>query len=111
MLITSMIRTLFASLLLCGALTAGPSWRLLDEFISPASEGYDCHSSSLIETEAGKLCAAWKAKKGQSYGAWVSLFDGLVHMIYAHAPIPHKEMRIKHIVIDTTTITTTGGSR
>lgn len=71
-----MIRAVFTSLLLCGSLAASPSWRLLDEFISPASSEYDCHSSSLIETEANNLCAAWKAKKGQSYGAWVSLFDG-----------------------------------
>jgi predicted neuraminidase len=80
-----MVKKLFALLLLCGSLAAN-DWRLKEEFLSPAREEYDCHSSCIIETSPGHLCAAWKAKSGQgfsnrdlkggSFGAWVSLYDG-----------------------------------
>lgn len=52
-------------------------------FISPETEDFDCHSSCLIETSPGILCAVWKGGPGkgmsnsdmkQGVGVWSSLF-------------------------------------
>jgi predicted neuraminidase len=80
------MKKFLSSLLLSGSLFANEPWILKKEFLSPACEEYDCHSSSIIETSPGHLCAAWKAGVGQGFsnctmkgniGAWVSLFDGI----------------------------------
>lgn len=61
------------------------SWLVKEEFLSPDSENFDCHSSSIIETTNGKYCVAWKGGPGtgksninitEKVGIWLSLFDG-----------------------------------
>lgn len=53
-------------------------------FVSPDLENFDCHSSCIIETSPGKLCAVWKGGPGkgmsnidikQNVGIWFSLFE------------------------------------
>lgn len=60
-------------------------WLIKEEFLSPEREAFDCHSSSLIETVPGKLCAVWKGGPGigtsnthikENIGIWLSLYDG-----------------------------------
>ena len=50
-----------------------------ENFISPDLEDFDCHSSCLIETTSGILCAVWKGGPGkgksnvdikQNVGVW-----------------------------------------
>lgn len=68
-------------------------------FALSSDDGATWSSPTILEDHSGEFPSVIRTS------------DGLVHMIYAHAPIPHKEMRIKHVIIDTTTVTTTGGSR
>ncbi len=58
---------------------------LSEEFLSPAWENYDCHSSSIVETGNRELLVLWKGGfgKGKSnidikskVGIWQSRFDG-----------------------------------
>lgn len=60
-------------------------WKVMEEYLSPSIEDFDCHSSSIVETMPGSLCAVWKGGigKGKSnidmegnVGVWLSLFDG-----------------------------------
>jgi predicted neuraminidase len=53
-------------------------------FISPDIKNFDCHSSSIIETSPGVLCAVWKGGPGeglsnadisQNVGIWMSLCE------------------------------------
>ena len=64
---------------------ASTPWILKEEFLSPDIEQFDCHSSSLVETRQGELCAVWKGGPGagksnidikENVGVWCSLFDG-----------------------------------
>lgn len=61
------------------------SWLLREEFLSPNVEHFDCHSSSLVETEEGSLYAVWKGGSGEGksnidmkegVGVWSSRFNG-----------------------------------
>lgn len=56
---------------------------ICEQFISPDIEDFDCHSSCLIETSPGALCAVWKGGPGkglsnidmkEQVGIWSSLF-------------------------------------
>lgn len=56
-----------------------------EEFLSPAWEQYDCHSSSLVEMGEGKILAVWKGGLGEGksnmnmpskVGIWQARFDG-----------------------------------
>ncbi|MBS0604902.1 MAG: exo-alpha-sialidase [Verrucomicrobia bacterium] len=58
---------------------------LSEEFLSPAWEQYDCHSSSLVQNADGEILVVWKAGlgKGKSnfdiaskVGIWQVRFDG-----------------------------------
>lgn len=60
-------------------------WIVKEEFLSPATGHFDCHSSSLVETGEGTLCAVWKGGAGEGksnldmkkgVGIWSSRFDG-----------------------------------
>jgi len=53
-------------------------------FVSQDIEDFDCHSSSLIASAPGKLCAVWKGGPGkgsssfdikENVGIWLSLFE------------------------------------
>ncbi len=57
---------------------------ICEHFVSPDLEDFDCHSSCLIETSPGTLCAVWKGGPGkgmsnvdikQNVGIWVSQFE------------------------------------
>jgi len=57
-----------------------------EEFLSPDIEDFDCHSSSIVETSQGRLCAVWKGGPGkgksnidmeENVGIWSSQFDGI----------------------------------
>ncbi len=57
---------------------------ICEQFVSQDIEDFDCHSSCLIETSAGTLCAVWKGGPGkglsnidmkQNVGIWLSLFE------------------------------------
>ncbi|NNM42723.1 MAG: exo-alpha-sialidase [Chlamydiae bacterium] len=59
-------------------------WIVKEEFISPAVEHFDCHSSNIIETFPGSLCAVWKGGFTEGHcnvdskdniGIWASLFQ------------------------------------
>ncbi len=63
----------------------GQSLVVTEEFLSPDITNFDCHRSSIINTEAGKLCAVWQGGFGEgqsninltgNVGIWSSLFDG-----------------------------------
>lgn len=67
------------------ALTAIPRDQIVirEHIVSPNTEDFDCHSSSLIEVSPGILCAAWKGGPGkgqsninmkQNVGIWLSFF-------------------------------------
>ena len=65
--------------------TAQPEWLVQEEFLSPAAEQFDCHTSCIIETSPGRYCATWKGGPGegtsngtmtQQVGIWASLFEG-----------------------------------
>lgn len=52
--------------------------------VSPDTEDFDCHSSSVIEVSPGILCAVWKGGPGkgksnvdikENVGIWLSLFE------------------------------------
>jgi predicted neuraminidase len=56
-----------------------------EQFLSPAWEKYDCHSSSLVQTSEGKILAVWKGGFGEgksnfdidsNVGIWQTYFDG-----------------------------------
>ncbi len=56
-----------------------------EELLSPEREHFDCHSSSIVESSEGKLCAVWKGGPGEgksnidikeNVGIWASVFDG-----------------------------------
>jgi len=76
----------FNSFLLCADPSAKEkSWLLKEEFLSPDIDHFDCHSSSLVETKEGALCAVWKGGAGEGksnidmeegVGIWTSQFDG-----------------------------------
>ncbi|MBS0652115.1 MAG: exo-alpha-sialidase [Verrucomicrobia bacterium] len=60
-------------------------WKVKEEFLSPAQTDFDCHSSSIVETTPGSLCAVWKGGVGKgksnidmtdNVGVWLSLYDG-----------------------------------
>lgn len=60
-------------------------WLLKEEFLSLDYSNFDCHSSSIVETTDGHLCAVWKGGPGdgksnidikKNVGVWSSLFDG-----------------------------------
>lgn len=83
-------RLIFAGIFLCTLSIAHASvsdepWLLKEEFLSPNSTHFDCHGSSLVETEKGNLCAVWKGGPGEgksnidikeNVGIWSSVFDG-----------------------------------
>lgn len=61
------------------------AWIVKEEFLSPDVEHFDCHTSSIVETEPGHLYAIWKGGAGegecnctikQGVGIWASSFDG-----------------------------------
>ncbi len=56
-----------------------------EEFLSPAWEKYDCHSSSLVETNTGEILVVWKGGLGEGksnidmpskLGIWQTRYDG-----------------------------------
>ena len=60
-------------------------WKVKEEYLSLSLEDFDCHSSSIVETVPGSLCAVWKGGIGkgksninikENVGVWLSLFDG-----------------------------------
>ena len=60
-------------------------WKVKEEFLSPDRKSFDCHSSSLVETIPGHLCAIWKGGPGEgksnidlkeNVGIWMSHFNG-----------------------------------
>lgn len=61
-------------------------WLVNEEFISPALDHFDCHTSSIVETKNGNYCVVWKGGPGEgqcncngitkNVGIWLSLFDG-----------------------------------
>lgn len=66
------------------SLNAEGIWLVKEEFLSPEIEHFDCHSSSIIETEPGKYCVVWKGGPGvgqsniniaENVGIWMSRFD------------------------------------
>lgn len=78
------ISFLFLVLFLIDVLQAN-EWLIKEEFLTPEREGFDCHSSSIIETTLGELCVVWKGGPGigssnnqikENVGIWLSLFDG-----------------------------------
>lgn len=57
-----------------------------EEFLSPAWEKYDCHSSSLVEADNGELIVVWKGGIGEGksnidmaskVGIWQIRYDGM----------------------------------
>ncbi|MES2121573.1 MAG: sialidase family protein [Chlamydiota bacterium] len=61
------------------------AWIVKEEFLSVDREDFDCHSSSIVETLPGHLCAVWKGGPGkgesnhsisENVGIWASLYDG-----------------------------------
>jgi predicted neuraminidase len=78
--------SIFSALVAFAPLIASvPEWVVKEEYLSPAREQFDTHSSSIAETEDGKLCAVWKGGSGEgqsninmkkNVGIWISLFDG-----------------------------------
>jgi len=83
-----MSKALFSFLCLLACATQAIDNQLIEkkEWLSLIIENFDCHSSSIIETDPGKYCAVWKGGpgKGQSnkdisrnVGIWISLFDGM----------------------------------
>lgn len=75
---------LFYFLLFAGA-KVHAGWLVKEEFLSPEWENFDCHSSNILETAAGKYCAVWKGGYGEgnsnkdlkkNVGVWISLFNG-----------------------------------
>jgi hypothetical protein len=40
------------------------TWIVREEFLSPDIVQFDCHSSSIAETDAGNLCVVWKGGPG-----------------------------------------------
>lgn len=75
---------LFYYLLFVGA-KVNAGWLIKEEFLSPEWENFDCHSSNILETAAGKYCVVWKGGYGEgksnidlkkNVGLWLSLFDG-----------------------------------
>jgi len=82
-------RPIYLSLFLAFFMIAHASvkggWIIREEFLSPDIAQFDCHSSSLVETESGNLCAVWKGGPGvgqsnfdikENVGVWSSRFDG-----------------------------------
>lgn len=56
-----------------------------EEFISPEWEKYDCHSSSIVQTNAGQILAVWKGGQGEgksnvtmtsNVGIWMAHREG-----------------------------------
>jgi predicted neuraminidase len=70
----------------CSEASAGKeAWILKEEFLSSEKKDFDCHSSSIVTTTPGALCAVWKGGPGEgksniyianNVGVWLSLFDG-----------------------------------
>lgn len=61
-------------------------WIVKEEFLSQDIASFDCHSSSIVETDPGLLCTVWKGGRGpglsnldmkNNVGVWLSLFDGI----------------------------------
>lgn len=81
------ILRLFVILAFSNILFGNEQWIIKEEYLSPAIEHFDCHSSSIVETSPGNFCAVWKGGPGtgrsnveirKNVGIWVSVFDGSV---------------------------------
>lgn len=64
--------------------TVNAHWVVKEEWISPEIEQFDCHSSSIVETEEGQYCVVWKGGHGQgrsngemdaNVGVWISSYN------------------------------------
>ena len=82
-------KLILSGLLLCVSTVSTfanpPDWVVKEEFLSPDISNFDCHSSTLVETAPGSLCAVWKGGPGEGLsninlkadvGLWSSLFNG-----------------------------------
>lgn len=82
------MKTIFALLFTCSFVTSLFSEQtapiVKEEFLSPDVMRFDCHSSNIVETSAGRFCTVWKGGAGdkgsngdipQNVGVWISLFD------------------------------------
>lgn len=78
------MKLIWTCIFLC-LLTVAQAFVVKEEFLSPDRPHFDTHSSSIVESESGTLCAVWKGGPGEglsnidlkeNVGVWKSTFDG-----------------------------------
>ena len=58
------MKVVFLSLFCLASVSVSALDIVKEEFLSPNVEHFDCHSSSIVETSPGSLCAVWKGGPG-----------------------------------------------